>query len=327
MGLLVNGEWQDRWYDTASTGGRFLRKDAAFRQTDFGDGPPVAGRYHLIVSHACPWAHRTLIVRALKGLEDAVSVSAVHPDMLSLGWEFKEGFEDPLLGAQTLFALYQKADPHYTGRVTVPVLWDKQTQRIVNNESSEIIRLLDGPFAPLGRPDAPLAGRSLRPPALQAEIDAINGRVYETLNNGVYRCGFATSQQAYDEAVVPLFETMEWLEERLRSRPWLAGDAFTEADVRLFTTLFRFDPVYHGHFKCSLRRLVDHPQLFEHTRAIYQLPGVAALCHLDQIRRHYYYSHDSINPHRVVPVAPDLDYGAPADRGPLFPGAPCKARR
>ncbi len=321
MGLLIEGQWRDRWYDTSSTGGRFVRKDSAFRSaiTEDGPHPPSADRYHLFVSYACPWAHRVLVVRALKGLEAALPFSYVHPDMLSEGWTFEGDAEDHLFGSTRLHEIYTRAKADYTGRVTVPVLWDTAAGTIVNNESSELIRFLDGPMARFGRDDAPMAGRSLYPEALRDEIDAINDRVYHTLNNGVYKCGFATSQEAYDESVGPLFETMAWLEALLEDRPWVAGDRFTEADVRLFTTLYRFDPVYHGHFKCSRRRLRDHPNLWEHTRAIAQLPGVAETCRLDHIHRHYHYSHDSINPHRVVPVMPDIDYDQPARRGPLAP--------
>jgi len=321
MGLLIDGTWHDQWYDTKSSDGRFVRKDAAFRASVEAGGahPPVAGRYHLYVSYACPWAHRVLVVRALKGLEAALPYSFVHPDMLSEGWVFGEDAPDDLFGGRHLHAIYTRARSDYSGRVTVPVLWDKQAGTIVNNESSEIIRLLDGAMAPLGRDDAPMRHHRLYPEALRGEIDAVNDRVYHTLNNGVYKCGFATTQAAYDESVEPLFDTMDWLEGLLAGRAWLAGGRFTEADVRLFTTLYRFDPVYHSHFKCSRRRLRDYPRLWEHTRAVFQLPGVADTCRMDHIRRHYHYSHDSINPHRIVPVAPDMDYGEPASRGPLVP--------
>lgn len=319
MGLLIEGQWRDRWYDTKKTGGRFVRTEAAFRNAieEGGRFPPEKDRYHLIVAAACPWAHRTLVVRALKGLEEAIPVSTVHPDMLAQGWEFKGDHEEPLYSKALLHELYTQAMPTYTGRVTVPVLWDKRAGTVVNNESSELIRFFDGPMARFGREDAPAAGLSLYPDALRDEIDRINARVYDTLNNGVYKCGFATTQAAYDEAVGPLFDTLDWLEGLLSERRWLAGDAFTEADVRLFTTLFRFDPVYYGHFKCSRRRLRDYPQLWSFTRAVYQLPGVAETCDLEAIRRHYYYSHESINPHRIVPTAPDIDYAEPAHRGPL----------
>ena len=321
MGLLIDGTWHDQWYDTKSSGGRFVRNDAAFRATIAPGGahPPETGRYHLYVSYACPWAHRVLVVRALKGLEAALPYSFVHPDMLSEGWVFDDDAPDALFGATHLHAIYTRARPTYTGRVTVPVLWDTRAGTIVNNESSEIIRFLDDEMSQFGRDDAPMRRHHLYPAPLRGEIDRVNERVYRTLNNGVYKCGFATTQVAYDEAVGPLFDTLDWLEGLLAERAWLAGDRFTEADVRLFTTLVRFDPVYHGHFKCSRRRLVEYPRLWEHTRAIYQLPGVAPTCRMDHIRRHYHYSHESINPHRVVPVAPDIDYEEPASRGPLVP--------
>ena len=321
MGLLIDGQWHDRWYDTTKSGGRFVRSTASFRDAIESDGrhPPARGRYHLYVAAACPWAHRTLLVRALKGLEDAITFSLVHPDMLEHGWTFADGHTDPLFGAHYLHQIYTRAAPDFTGRVTVPVLWDRVEGTVVNNESSEIIRLLDGPMAVFARPDAPFARHSLTPAPLQDEIDAINARVYETLNNGVYRCGFSTSQEAYEEAVEPLFDTLDWLESLLAGRPWIAGDRFTEADIRLFPTLFRFDSVYFSHFRCSRRRIVDYPHLWSYTRAIYQLPGVAETCDMGAIRRHYFYSHDSINPNRVVPVPPVLDFDAPADRGPLLP--------
>lgn len=320
MGLLVEGVWHRAPIGGGSKG-RFVRTESAFRASVAPGGrfPPVAGRYHLYVADACPWAHRTTLVRLLKGLEAVVSVSRVSPDMLDEGWVFDAAHPDPH-GARThLHTVYSDALSTYTGKVTVPVLWDTQTGSVINNESSEIIRFLDGPLSHLGRSDALAAGWSLRPAALRAEIDAVNERVYETLNNGVYRCGFARTQEAYEEAVVPLFETLDWLEERLTHRRWLVGDAFTEADVRLFTTLYRFDPVYFGHFKCSRRRLQDYPQLWEYTRAIYQLPGVADTCDLASICRHYHFSHPSINPHQIVPLPPDIDYDEPAARGPLQP--------
>ncbi len=276
MGLLADGQWVDRWYDTASTGGRFVRSESAFRAA-VSPGvahPVVAGRYHLYVAMACPWAHRTLVVRALKGLEDAVSVSTVHPDMLETGWDFQGGHVDDLFGAAHLHQVYTRADPAYTGRVTVPVLWDKAAGTIVNNESSEILRMFDGPMAPLGRPDAPLAGHALYPPALQAAIDEVNADVYPNLNNGVYRAGFATTQAAYDEAVQDVFACLDRLEARLEGRTWLVADTLTEADIRLFTTAVRFDPVYHLHFKCSRRPLRSYPNLWRHTRRLAQLPGV-----------------------------------------------------
>lgn len=323
MGLLIDGEWQDRWYDTASTGGRFVRKDAQLRGSISPGGahPPEAGRYHLYVAMACPWAHRTLLVRTLLGLEEAIGVSAVHSDMLETGWQFLGEQQDALFGSTHMHQIYTRAEPRYSGRVTVPVLWDRQAGTIVNNESSEIIRMLYGPMAHLGRPDAPLAGHDLRPAALEASIDRVNADIYDNLNNGVYKAGFATTQEAYEEAVGALFACLSRVEERLSRQPWLCGDHLTEADIRLWTTAVRFDPVYHFHFKCSQRRLRDHPNLWAHTRAIAQLPGVAGTLDMASIRRHYFYSHESINPHRVVPVAPEIDLMAPHDRGPVRPGA------
>ncbi|AJG18153.1 glutathione S-transferase family protein [Cupriavidus basilensis] len=325
MGLLVNGKWQDRWYDTASTGGRFVRKDAAFRNwvtSDGAAGPSgtggfkaEAGRYHLYVSLACPWAHRTLIMRALKGLEGMISVSTVHWLMLGEGWTFAEGpgvVPDTVNGARLLHQVYTGADPDYTGRVTVPVLWDKQRGTIVSNESSEIIRMFNTAFDDVGAKSG-----DYYPAALRAEIDEVNARVYDTLNNGVYKSGFATTQGAYEEAVTPLFDTLDWLEARLATRRFLLGDQITEADIRLFTTLVRFDAVYVGHFKCNLRRIADYPNLSGFTRDIYQLPGIAATVNIDHIKRHYYESHRSINPSGVVPAGPVLDFAAPPERARL----------
>ena len=322
MGLLVDGKWHDRWYDTAATGGRFVRSDAQFRSAvqDGGTHPPEAGRYHLYVAMACPWAHRTLLVRTLFGLESAIGVSVVHSDMLDEGWVFRDGHRDALHGSRLMHEVYTRAEPLYSGRVTVPVLWDCELDCIVNNESSEIIRMLYGPMARFGRPDAPLAGHDLRPAALEKEIDTVNADIYDNLNNGVYRAGFATTQEAYDEAVEALFACMARVEERLSRHPWLCGDHLTEADLRLWTTAVRFDVVYHHHFKCSRARVQDHPNLWAHTRAIAQLPGVASTIDLDSIRRHYFYSHETINPHRIIPVSPALDLAAPHDRGPIRPG-------
>ncbi len=325
MGLLVNGKWQDRWYDTASTGGRFVRKDAAFRNwvtPDGAAGPSgaggfkaEAGRYQLYVSLACPWAHRTLIMRTLKGLEGMISVSTVHWLMLGEGWTFAEGpgvVPDTVNGARLLHQVYTAADPDYTGRVTVPVLWDKQRGTIVSNESSEIIRMFNTAFDGIGAK----AG-DYYPAALRAEIDEVNARVYDTLNNGVYKAGFATTQGAYEEALTPLFDTLDWLEARLATRRFLLGDQLTEADIRLFTTLVRFDAVYVGHFKCNLRRIADYANLSGFTRDIYQLPGIAATVDIDHIKRHYYESHRSINPSGVVPAGPVLDFAAPPERARL----------
>ncbi|NPT42777.1 glutathione S-transferase family protein [Paraburkholderia sp. 1N] len=325
MGLLVNGQWQDVWYDTRSTGGRFVRKDAAFRSWVTADGAPgpsghggfkaEAGRYHLYVSLACPWAHRALIVRALKGLQEMISVSSVHWLMLDKGWTFADGpgvVPDTVNGTRLLHQVYTAADRDYTGRVTVPVLWDKQQGTIVSNESSEIIRMLNSAFDGLGANPG-----DFYPVALRTQIDEINARVYDTLNNGVYKSGFATTQSAYEEAVTPLFETLDWLEDRLAPRRFLAGDAFTEADIRLFTTLIRFDAVYVGHFKCNLRRIADYPNLSAYTREIYQLSGVADTVNFEHIKRHYYESHRNVNPSGIVPLGPVLDFSAPHDRARL----------
>jgi glutathionyl-hydroquinone reductase len=325
MGLLVKGQWQDQWYDTASSGGRFVRKDAAFRNwitPDGAAGPSgkagfkaEAGRYHLYVGLACPWAHRTVVVRALRGLEGMISVSVVNWLMLENGWTFADGpgvVPDPINGAQFLHQVYTAADPDYTGRVTVPILWDKQQATIVNNESSEIIRMLNSAFDGLGaRPG------DFYPPALRAEIDEINARVYDTLNNGVYKAGFATTQQAYEEAVLPLFDTLGWLEGRLSSRRFLTGDTLTEADIRLFTTLIRFDAVYVGHFKCNLRRIADYPNLSGYTRELYQLRGIPSTVNFDHIKRHYYESHRGVNPTGIVPLGPQHDFTSPHDRARL----------
>ena len=317
MGLLVDGQWRDQWYDTKSTGGRFVRQESAFHDwvtADGGSGSGFradAGRYHLYVSYACPWAHRTLIVRALKGLEETIPVTAVDPLMLENGWSFGDAAPDPVNGKRHLYEIYALAKSDYTGRVTVPVLWDRERRTIVNNESSEIIRILNGAF------DA-FAGRTLPdlyPADLAAEIDAVNARVYDGVNNGVYKAGFATRQDAYEAAVHTLFETLDWLEERLGRGRWLMGDRLTEADIRLFTTLIRFDAVYYGHFKCNLRHAYEYPNLWGFTRDLYQLPGVAGTVRFDHIKRHYYMSHRTINPTQIVPVGPVLNLAAPHGRG------------
>jgi putative glutathione S-transferase len=308
MGLLVDGRWRDEWYDTSASGGRFVRKDAAFRGQVTADGSSgyraEPGRYRLYVSLACPWAHRTLIFRARKHLEHVIPVAVVNPLMREHGWTFDPGpgvVPDPL-GARYLWELYTRARPDYTGRVTVPVLWDTHTDTIVNNESSEIIRMLDTAFDQWG--DASLHHY---PALLRPAIDAINARVYETVNNGVYRAGFATTQEAYEEAFTALFETLDSLEATLGQQPYLVGDTLTEADWRLFTTLIRFDAVYHGHFKCNLRRIVDYPNLWAWTRRLYHLPGVAETVDFDHIKGHYYRSHVTINPTGIVPKGPQLD--------------------
>ena len=327
MGLLVDGEWRDRWYDTKSSGGRFVRQKQAFRNwitTDGEAGPSGSsgfaaepGRYHLYVSLACPWAHRTLIIRTLKGLEDQISVSTVDWLMADEGWTFDQengevDTRDALFGLSRLYALYQKADPSFSGRVTVPVLWDKSGDTIVNNESSEILRMLGNAFDAAGAEPG-----DYYPVALRDEIDAINERVYNTLNNGVYRAGFATTQEAYEEAVYPLFETLDWLEGILTGQRYLTGDRLTEADIRLFTTLVRFDSVYVGHFKCNLRRLVEYPSLWGFTRDLYQHPKIRKTVNFDHIKRHYYGSHETINPYRIVPAGPELNFDAPHGRAAI----------
>ena len=325
MGLLVEGEWRDQWYDTKATGGRFKRDVSRFRNWVTADGragptgdpgfQAAAGRYHLYVSYACPWAHRTLIFRKLKGLEDMIPVSVVHWYMADHGWTFDEGdgvVPDPLHGAQYMYQVYQAADDSYTGRVTVPVLWDREKDTIVSNESADIIRMFNSAFDDIGALDG-----DYYPEELREEIDAINARVYTTVNNGVYKSGFATTQEAYEEAVEPLFESLEWLDDRLASRRYLLGDRITEADWRLFTTLLRFDPVNVGHFKCNRRRIVDFDNLWPYVRDLYQVPGVAETVHMDHIKAHYYASHDTINPTRIVPDGPDIDYSEPHGRDAL----------
>ncbi len=326
MGLLIDGVWHDRWYDTTSTGGRFLRRDARFRNWVTPDGAPgpsgeggfeaEPGRYHLYVSYACPWAHRSLIFRKLKGLEEAISVSVVHWHMGAEGWEFRDGpgcTPDTANGARYLREIYLKAKPDYSGRVTVPVLWDKKRATIVSNESSEIIRMFNAAFDGLVDSGAD-ASLDFYPQDLRAEIDTINARVYETVNNGVYRAGFATSQDAYQEAFDALFETLDDLEDRLAHQRYLLGERLTEADWRLFTTLVRFDPVYVGHFKCNKRRLIDTPNLWGFTRELYQMPGVAETVKMDHIKRHYHGSHESINPSGIVPRGPEIDFTEPHGR-------------
>lgn len=333
MGMLYGGKWVDRAPQTTSPeGGEYHRAPSQFRgwlegSEDAPSGPfwPVDPlRYRLYVALACPWAHRTLLVRALYGLEEALPVAVVAPEMLADGWVFDELHPDLFEQHAHLRSLYLQADPHCTSRVTVPVLWDSRDKTIVNNESSEIIRMLAGPFAHLGRSDAPLAGYDLRPAALRAEIDAVNERVYARVNNGVYRTGFATTQSAYERSMHALFDTLDWLESRLRTQRWLVGNHFSEADLRLFPTLVRFDAVYYGHFKCSIRRLKDYPALSAWTRDVYQLPGVAQTVDLEDARRHYYFSHRGINPRGIVPVWSPEVFSAPTGRALLgpTPGAP-----
>jgi glutathionyl-hydroquinone reductase len=329
MGLLIDGKWTAKGHDTSATGGRFVRAATAFRNWITPDGRPgptggggfkaEPGRYHLYVSLACPWAHRTLIFRALKGLVPAISLSVTHWFMGEEGWTFEDGpgvVADPF-GARRMYEVYLRSNASYSGRASVPVLWDKAQNVIVSNESSEIIRMLNSAFDGVGA-----APGDFYPAELREEIDRLNARIYETLNNGVYRSGFATTQEAYEEAVRPLFATMDMLEERLATRRYLCGERLTEADWRLFTTLVRFDPVYVGHFKCNLRRLVDYPNLSAYARELYQQPGVAATTDFFHIKHHYYESHRTINPLGIVPVGPDLDFLAPHGRDRLrFPAA------
>ncbi len=307
MGFLRHGAWVNEWYDTAATGGRFVRQDARFRAwiSSDGDFSPDAGRYHLYVSWACPWAHRTLIYRTLKGLEDAIGVTVVDPLMLADGWVVPAG-ADPVNHAQFLWQVYAKADPDYVGRATVPVLWDRQRETIVNNESGDIIRMLDA------WPGA--RGPLFRRPELAADIDALNAEIYRAVNNGVYRAGFATTQAAYEEAYRDVFAMLDRLEARLRGQSFLLGERVTEADWRLFTTLVRFDAVYYGHFKCNRDRLMDFSELWDLTRTLYQVPGVAATVRLDHIKTHYYGSHRTINPTGIIPAGPRIDFAAPTRR-------------
>ncbi|WP_435012879.1 glutathione S-transferase family protein [Xanthomonas arboricola] len=323
MGLLVDGKWQDSWYDTDKSGGRFERSQSQFRNWVTRDGSPgphgdggfqvAPGRYHLYVSLACPWAHRTLIFRRLKGLESMIDVSVVHWLMGKQGWTFAPGpgvVGDALHQAQHLYEVYLKADPQYSGRVTVPVLWDRERNTVVSNESADIIRMFNSAFDAVGA-----APGDFYPAPLREQIDAINARVYDTVNNGVYKAGFATTQAAYEEAVVPLFESLDWLDARLGQQRYLCGDRLTEADWRLFTTLVRFDAVYVGHFKCNLRRIADYPQLSGYLRELYQMPGIADTVNFQHIKHHYYQSHDMINPTGIVPLGPVLDLQAPHGRG------------
>ena len=324
MGLLVDGVWHDQWYDTKSTRGKFERSEAKFRNWVTADGAAGpsgvggfaadSGRYHLYVSYACPWAHRALIFRRLKGLEDHIGVSAVHPDMLSDGWTFEKDTQgatgDALFGSAFMRDIYTRAEPAFSGRVTVPVLWDKERGTIVSNESSEIIRMFNSAFDHItGNTE------DYWPEELRDAIAPVNDRIYDTLNNGVYKCGFATTQEAYDAAVHPLFDTLDWLDDRLTGNRYLMGERLTEADWRLFTTLVRFDPVYHLHFKCNRRRIIDYPALSGYLRELYQMPGIAETVNTDHIVRHYHYSHDSINPHRIIPVNPVSDLHEPHGRG------------
>lgn len=316
MGLLVDGKWYDQWYDTDKTGGRFIRSDSQFRNWVTPDGSPgptgeggfkaEPNRYHLYIAYACPWASRAMIMRSLKGLEDVISVSVVNPLMKEYGWTFEpaEGvIPDPVMDADYLYELYTKAEPEYSGRVTVPVLWDLKKNTIVNNESSEIMRMFNSAFEGLGTHDGDFAPEELLP-----AIDEVNSEIYETINNGVYKTGFATKQEVYEEEVTKLFEELDRIEEHLEHHDYLVADQITEADWRLFTTLVRFDSVYYGHFKCNLNRIVDYPNLWRYTRELYNWPGIAKTVNFDHIKEHYYRSHDTINPNGIVPKGPILDW-------------------
>jgi putative glutathione S-transferase len=324
MGQLVDGVWHDVWYDTGKSGGAFERSTSSFRNWITADGSPgpsgtggfkaESGRYHLYVSYACPWAHRTMIFRQIKELADHISFDVVHPDMLSDGWTFATddagATGDRQFGLPFVRDIYLRADPNINGRVTVPILWDKQQNTIVSNESSEIIRMFNSAFNGLTGNDL-----DFYPPALQADIEPINGRIYDTFNNGVYRCGFSTTQAAYNAAVVPLFETLDWLEDHLASNRYLMGHQLTEADWRLFPTLARFDSVYHLHFKCNQKRIIDYPNLWAYTRELYQYDGISDTVNMQHTIRHYHYSHDTINPNRIIPINPILDWHLPHGRG------------
>jgi putative glutathione S-transferase len=328
MGVLIDGVWHEQEPERAKTdparaGGRFERVQTSFRNWVTPDGRPgptgsdgfsaAAGRYHLYVSLACPWAHRTLIMRALKGLEQIIPVSVTHWLMGDQGWTFSPGegvIPDPLFNSRYLHEIYSRADTHYSGRASVPVLWDQHTQTIVNNESAEIIRMFNSAFDAVGAQPGDYYPKDKR-----EEIDTLNARIYDTLNNGVYKAGFATTQSSYEEAVTPLFETLDWLDDTLSQSRFLCDDTLTEADIRLFTTLVRFDAVYHGHFKCNVRRIVDYKNLWAYTRDVYQIPGVAQTVNFAHIKRHYYQSHKRINPTGIVPVGPALDFDASAERG------------
>jgi putative glutathione S-transferase len=318
VGLLIDGKWRDQWYNTESSGGEFVRQGSRFRafvkppdqcrpDERFSAEP---GRYHLFVSLACPWAHRTLILRRLKQLEAVVGVTVVDPKMLENGWEFSAVSKDnPLPDCDYLYQVYLRSTPDYEGRVTVPVLWDRKTNTIVNNESADIIRMLNSAFNRFTDVE-----QDYYPADLQPDIDAINRRVYDNVNNGVYRAGFATSQTAYETAFLALFETLDELESRLAGQRYLVGNRITEADWRLFTTLVRFDAVYYSHFKCNRQRIEDFPQLSHYLRDLYQQPGVAETVSLEHIKTHYYYSQNTVNPTRIIPLGPALDYGRPHDR-------------
>lgn len=315
MGRLIEGRWSTEWYSPDEKG-RFQREATRFHERVSRDGStpfaPEAGRYHLYVSYACPWAHRTLITRALRGLDDAISVSVVHPYMTDDGWHFDEQYPDHLQQRPFLRDVYLAANPKYTGRVTVPVLWDKKTNTIVNNESREIIRMMNRDLDGLAQ-----RRENLCPPELEASVDRELDRMYGPINDGVYRSGFAKSQGAYEEAVTTLFAALDHYEGVLSKQRYVAGPQLTEADICLFTTLLRFDPVYHYHFKCNLRRVRDYPALWGFVRDVYQTPGVRQTVNMTHIKEHYFRSHETVNPTRIVPVGPEIDFDAPHDRAKL----------
>ena len=319
MGLLINGKWHDQWYDTNAHKGEFVRNESQFRDWITNDGssdfPAEAGRYHLYVSLACPWAHRTLIMRALKGLSSVITVDIVDPLMLENGWRFTKDSQanrDSQLSADFLYQVYTHDNPDYTGRVTVPILWDKKQQRIVNNESAEIIRMLNSAFTDLGATEV-----DYYPATLRSQIDELNSWIYDSVNNGVYKAGFATTQTAYEKAVAGVFSSLDRLDKRLTRQRYLLGKQVTEADIRLFTTLLRFDPVYVSHFKCDLKRIADYPALSGYLRDIYQTPGVAETVNFDHIKQHYFCSHTMINPTGIIPVGPAFDLHATHGRTSL----------
>ncbi|MFB6097164.1 MAG: glutathione S-transferase family protein [Haloferacaceae archaeon] len=334
MNMLVDGDWRTDTYETTNEAGEFERQTTTFRDwiggeqvSEGGDPDPdaefpvEAGRYHVYICRACPWAHRVAMTRALKGLEDAVSLSLVQPERYDEGWEFSAEQPDPLYGADYLREIYTRADEDYTGRVTVPVLWDTETETVVNNESEEIMRMLDVAFDDLAERDV-----DLYPPELRDDVDRLIDDIYGPINNGVYRAGFAESQDAYEAAVDDLFDALDHWEEVLGTQRFLAGDRLTEADVAMFATLVRFDDVYHTHFKCNRRAIHEYPNLWNYTKELYQLPGVARTVNMDHIRRHYYASHGDINPKRLVAVGPDLDFDAEHDRDRLAGGPPAALR-
>ncbi len=328
--IKTDRAWKNDWYDTESTGGRFVRHDALFRNWITTDGSPgptgiggfkaEAGRYHLFISLACPWAHRTLIVRKLKQLDDIINISNSNSYMGPKSWTFEpeqgrifsgEGDDDEYI--EYLYELYRLVDPEYADRATVPVLWDKQRQTIVSNESSEILRMLNSAFNAL-IPEEDIRKRNFCPDTLMGEIDALNNWIYPNVNNGVYKSGFATTQTAYEESVAPLFEALDRLEVMLADQRFLLGDKLTEVDIRLFPTLIRFDSVYVSHFKCALRRIVDYPNLWAYTRDIFQLPGISETVDIDYNKAHYYGSHDTVNPHLIIPIGPEVDFSLHQDR-------------